>query len=61
MLATCLLSDTYDVVRGIDLLEGIIIDLGNVVAEHAKFFEWLGIVRTTCSLRGRCHMMSDAD
>ena len=39
MPATSLLSDTDDVVRGIDLLERIIIDLGDVTAEHAKFFE----------------------
>ena len=51
MPATSLLSDTYDVVRGIDLLEGIVIDLRDVAAKHAKFFERLGLLGTFCEIR----------
>ena len=46
MSATSLLSDASDVARGVDLLEGIVIDLRDVAAKHAKFFERLGLVGT---------------
>ena len=40
-----------DVVLWIDLLEGIVIHLWNVLAEHAQFLERLGLVGTSCEVR----------
>ena len=59
--ATGLLSDANDVVMGIDLLEAMIVHLGDLPALHAQIFKRLGLAWTTlklgssCSLRGTLH------
>ena len=66
MPAARLLSDAENVVIWEDLLEGIIIHLRDVAAEHAQLFEtprWIGTSFEIwgCSLRGLRQSMSLGD
>ena len=49
--STGLLSDSNDVVMRIDLLEAMIIHLGDLLAEHAQVFKRRRLVWTTLEVR----------